>query len=106
MPEWIITIVVAVIMSIPGVLSFVVGLNKNKIETAEKLQGMLDKSIKDCERFRCERNDLKTENEDLKSRLTLIERKLKRFESGIELLTHQVESVGKKPIWTKTNGEN
>jgi hypothetical protein len=76
--QTILTILIAIIAALPGLLALLMGRRKATADVAEKYQAMLNKAI---------------------LRIDTLEAEVAEYKQGVELLIEQLKDNGLKPCW-------
>jgi hypothetical protein len=92
MPEWLLSLLVAMIVSGLGVYGSYLGRKKDRIDLADKFQQIAAKTAEDLE---AERN----KRRELEDRLDEIDQYIDFLLNGIKILIQQLESAKMEPCW-------
>lgn len=90
--NWIITLVVAIIASLPGLFALKLQRKKQSVDIAVVYEKMASEQAEDI-------RNLRTEILALEDKVNGLQKRLIEYEAGIALLVNQIKASGLIPIW-------
>lgn len=99
MPDWVLTVALAVIAAIPGLLAIYSQRGKDKADVAEKYEAMAARAAEQIEKLKQRIDALEKQIDTLEAEVSSQEKTINEWQSGIKLLINQLVANGHQPVW-------
>lgn len=96
MKDWIVPIIVAFIMSLPGLVSWLKGLRKDKADVATTYEAMASKQAGEISDLRIKVNQIKDENDTLLDKVRAVENENEKLMAEIGALKSEKDELSGK----------